>query len=253
MKRRGEKFVCMTSYDALFAGLCSKAGVEVLLVGDSLGMVLQGHDSTLPVTMEDMVYHMQCVKRGNQGALLMADLPFMAYSSPTQTLDNSARLMRAGAQIVKLEGGAWIAESTRLLTERGIPVCAHMGLTPQSVLGLGGHRVQARQAEEARALIESAQRLGDAGCFAIVLECVPSRVAECVPRAVRSLVIGIGAGPATDGQVLVLQDLLGTNPAFKPRFLRHYAKGHSVVCDAVNRFHADVMSGEFPSREESYA
>jgi len=172
MKRRGEKFVCMTSYDALFAGLCSKAGVEVLLVGDSLGMVLQGHDSTLPVTMEDMVYHMQCVKRGNQGALLMADLPFMAYSSPTQTLDNSARLMRAGAQIVKLEGGAWIAESTRLLTERGIPVCAHMGLTPQSVNRIGGFRVQGRDPAAAYTIIEEAKLLEEYGANMLLLECI---------------------------------------------------------------------------------
>src|SRR5690606_13864517 len=171
MKKRGEKFACLTAYDALFAGLCCKAGVEVLLVGDSLGMVLQGHDSTLPVTMDDMVYHMQCVKRGNQGALLIADLPFMSYASAAQTLENAARLMRAGAQMVKLEGGAWIADTTRQLTERGIPVCAHMGLTPQSINRIGGFRVQGRDPAQANTIIEEAKLLQDYGANLLLLEC----------------------------------------------------------------------------------
>ena len=160
IKERGEKFACLTAYDACFASILGDAGVEVILVGDSLGMVLQGHDSTLPVTMDDMIYHMQCVKRGNKGALLIADLPFMSYASETQTLENAAALMRAGAHMVKLEGGAWIENTTRLLAERGIPVCAHMGLTPQSVNRIGGFHVQGRDTEQADAIVAEAKAAG---------------------------------------------------------------------------------------------
>ena len=252
MKRRGEKFVCMTSYDALFAGLCSKAGVEVLLVGDSLGMVLQGHDSTLPVTMEDMVYHMQCVKRGNQGALLMADLPFMAYSSPTQTLDNSARLMRAGAQIVKLEGGAWIAESTRLLTERGIPVCAHMGLTPQSVNRIGGFRVQGRDPAAAYTIIEEAKLLEEYGANMLLLECIPASLARTVSESVSIPVIGIGAGQDVDGQIMVLHDVLGISP-ITPRFVKNFlAESKSGIQGAIAAYVAAVKQRSFPGAEHCY-
>jgi 3-methyl-2-oxobutanoate hydroxymethyltransferase len=248
MKRRGEKFACMTSYDALFAGLCSKAGVEVLLVGDSLGMVLQGHDSTLPVTMDDMVYHMQCVKRGNQGALLMADLPFMAYSSAAQTLDNSARLMRAGAQIVKLEGGAWIAESTRLLTERGIPVCAHMGLTPQSVNRIGGFRVPAA----ANTIIEEAKLLEEYGANMLLLECIPASLARTVSESVSIPVIGIGAGQDVDGQIMVLHDLLGISP-ITPRFVKNFlAESTTGIHGAIAAYVGAVKQRSFPGPEHSY-
>jgi 3-methyl-2-oxobutanoate hydroxymethyltransferase len=251
-KRRGEKFACLTTYDALFARLCNEAGVEVLLVGDSLGMVLQGHDSTLPVTMEDMVYHMQCVKRGNQRAMLMADLPFMSYASAPQTLDNAARLMRAGAHIVKLEGGAWIAETTALLTERGIPVCAHMGLTPQSINRLGGFRVQGRDPEAANTIIEEAKLLERAGANMLLLECIPASLARTVTAAVGIPVIGIGAGVDVDGQIMVLHDALGISP-ITPRFVKNFlATSEDGIQGALAAFVAAVKSRRFPGDEHTY-
>jgi 3-methyl-2-oxobutanoate hydroxymethyltransferase len=252
MKRRGEKFVCITAYDALFAGLCGTAGVEVLLVGDSLGMVLQGHDSTLPVTMDDMVYHMQCVKRGNKGALLMADLPFMSYASEAQTLDNAARLMRAGGQIVKLEGGAWIAETTRLLTERGIPVCAHMGLTPQSVNRIGGFRVQGRDPAAANTIIEEAKLLEQYGASMLLLECIPAALARTVSQSVSIPVIGIGAGRDVDGQIMVLHDVLGISP-ITPRFVKNFLpESNSGIQGAIAAYVAAVKQRRFPDDQHSY-
>jgi 3-methyl-2-oxobutanoate hydroxymethyltransferase len=252
MKRRGEKFVCITAYDALFAGLCGTAGVEVLLVGDSLGMVLQGHDSTLPVTMDDMVYHMQCVKRGNKGALLMADLPFMSYASEAQTLDNAARLMRAGGQIVKLEGGAWIAETTRLLTERGIPVCAHMGLTPQSVNRIGGFRVQGRDPAAANTIIEEAKLLEQYGASMLLLECIPAALARTVSQSVSIPVIGIGAGRDVDGQIMVLHDVLGISP-ITPRFVKNFLpESNSGIQGAIAAYVAAVKQQRFPDDQHSY-
>jgi 3-methyl-2-oxobutanoate hydroxymethyltransferase len=252
MKRRGEKFVCITAYDALFAGLCGAAGVEVLLVGDSLGMVLQGHDSTLPVTMDDMVYHMQCVKRGNKGALLMADLPFMSYASEAQTLDNAARLMRAGGQIVKLEGGAWIAETTRLLTERGIPVCAHMGLTPQSVNRIGGFRVQGRDPAAANTIIEEAKLLEQYGASMLLLECIPAALARTVSQSVSIPVIGIGAGRDVDGQIMVLHDVLGISP-ITPRFVKNFLpESNSGIQGAIAAYVAAVKQQRFPDDQHSY-
>lgn len=253
MKQRGEKFVCLTAYDALFAGLVSRAGVELILIGDSLGMVLQGHDSTLPVTMDDMVYHMQCVKRGNQGALLMADLPFMSYASEAQTLENAARLMRAGAQMVKLEGGAWIAETTRLLTERGIPVCAHMGLTPQSINRIGGHRVQGRNPEAANTILEEAQLLEAQGANLLLLECIPASLAKRVSESVEIPVIGIGAGSDVDGQIMVLHDVLGISP-ITPRFVKNFlVESKGGIPGAIEAYVAAVKGGHFPGPEHSYA
>lgn len=251
-KRRGEKFACLTSYDALFARLGNEAGVEVLLIGDSLGMVLQGHDSTLPVTMEDMIYHMQCVKRGNQRALLMADLPFMSYASAPQTLDNAARLMRAGANIVKLEGGAWIAETTKLLTERGIPVCAHMGLTPQSINRIGGFRVQGRDPAAANAIIEEAKLLESAGASMLLLECIPASLAKTVTSAVNIPVIGIGAGLDVDGQIMVLHDALGISP-ITPRFVKNFlAESSNGIPGALAAYVAAVKDRRFPGPEHTY-
>ena len=189
IKQRGEKFACLTAYDACFASNLSETGVEVLLVGDSLGMVLQGHDRTLPVTMDDMIYHTQCVKRGNKGALLMADLPFMSYASETQTLENAAALMRVGAHMVKLEGGAWISNTTKLLAERGIPVCAHMGLTPQSVNRIGGFHVQGRDTGQAQLIIEEAQLLQESGANILLLECVPRKLAKTITELLEIPVI----------------------------------------------------------------
>lgn len=253
LKQRGEKFACITAYDALFAGLVSKAGVELILVGDSLGMVLQGHDSTLPVTMDDMVYHMQCVKRGNQGALLMADLPFMSYASEAQTLENAARLMRAGAQMLKLEGGAWIAETTRLLTERGIPVCAHMGLTPQSINRIGGHRVQGRNPDAANTIVEEALLLESQGASLLLLECIPVSLAQRISEQLSIPVIGIGAGLHVDGQIMVLHDVLGISP-ITPKFVKNFLpESDSGIAGAIEAYVAAVKSGSFPGPEHGYA
>lgn len=253
MKQRGEKFVCITAYDALYADLVARAGAELILVGDSLGMVLQGHDSTLPVTMDDMVYHMQCVKRGNAGALLMADLPFMSYASEAQTLENAARLMRAGAQVVKLEGGAWIAETTRILTERGIPVCAHMGLTPQSINRIGGHRVQGRNPEAANTILEEAKLLEAQGANLLLLECIPASLAKRVCESVSIPVIGIGAGPDVDGQIMVLHDVLGISP-ITPKFVKNFlAVSQGGIQGAIAAYVKAVKSGQFPGPEHSYA
>lgn len=249
IRDKGEKFACLTAYDANFADIVSQAGVEVILVGDSLGMVLQGHDSTLPVTMQDMIYHMGCVKRGNRGALLMADLPFMSYASETQTLENAAALMRVGAQIVKLEGGAWIANTTRLLVERGIPVCAHMGLTPQSVNRLGGYHVQGRDTDQAQLIIDEAKVLQDAGASILLLECVPIELARTITESLDIPVIGIGAGPHTTGQIMVLHDVLGISP-ITPKFVKNFlVDSQSGIPGAIEAYVQAVKGGSFPARE----
>jgi len=249
IRNKGEKFACLTAYDANFSGIVSQAGVEVILVGDSLGMVLQGHDSTLPVTMEDMIYHMECVKRGNRGALLMADLPFMSYSSETQTLENAAALMRVGAQIVKLEGGAWIANTTRLLVERGIPVCAHMGLTPQSVNRIGGYHVQGRDTDQAQLIIDEAKVIQDAGASILLLECVPQELARTITEALEIPVIGIGAGPHTTGQIMVLHDVLGISP-ITPKFVKNFlVDSQNGIPGAIQAYVKAVKDSSFPARE----
>lgn len=252
MKSSGEKFACLTAYDACFANIASSAGVEVLLVGDSLGMVLQGHDSTLPVTMDDMIYHMHCVKRGNNGALLMADLPFMSYASETQTLENAAALMRAGAHVVKLEGGAWISNTTRLLAERGIPVCAHMGLTPQSVNRIGGFHVQGRDTAQAQSIIEEAQMLQNSGANILLLECVPRNLAKEITDSLDIPVIGIGAGPDTSGQIMVLHDVLGVSP-ITPKFVKNFLnESKSGIPGAIEAYVEAVKSVSFPGDEHSF-
>lgn len=252
IKKRGEKFACLTAYDACFAEILSRAGVDLLLIGDSLGMVLQGHDSTLPVTMDDMVYHTQCVHRGNQGALLMADLPFMSYASETQTLENAAALMRAGAHIVKLEGGAWIANTSKLLAERGIPVCAHMGLTPQSVNRIGGFHVQGRDPKQAQAIIEEAQLLQDAGASLLLLECVPRELAKKVTDALDIPVIGIGAGPDTTAQIMVLHDVLGISP-ISPRFVKNFLlDSTNGIPGAIEDYVKAVKEQTFPAPEHTF-
>jgi 3-methyl-2-oxobutanoate hydroxymethyltransferase len=252
IKKRGEKFACLTAYDACFASILGAAGVEVILVGDSLGMVLQGHDSTLPVTMEDMVYHMQCVKRGNKGALLVADLPFMSYSSETQTLENAAALMRAGANMVKLEGGAWIANTTKLLAERGIPVCAHMGLTPQSVNRIGGFHVQGRDTAQTDAIVEEAKMLEAAGASTLLLECVPRSLGKTVTDALDIPVIGIGAGPDTTGQIMVLHDVLGVSP-ISPKFVKNFLlDSEKGIQGAIEAYVTAVKSQTFPADEHCF-
>ncbi len=254
-KKKGRKFACLTAYDACIAELECLSGIEVILVGDSLGMVLQGHDSTLPVTMDDMIYHTTCVQRGNAGAFLMADLPFMSYSSEPQTLENAAALMQVGAQIVKLEGGAWLAESTRLLAERGIPVCAHMGLTPQSINRLGGYRVQGRNPSQAEKMIEEALILEQAGASILLLECVPVTLAGEITESLSIPVIGIGAGPDTDGQIMVVHDMLGiTPPAIRlPKFVKNFlTESTSGIQGAMEAYVGAVKAKDFPGSEHCF-
>lgn len=254
MKKNGEKFACLTAYDYSNAYAVSEAGVEVILVGDSLGMVIQGHDSSLPVTIEDVAYHVRCVKAGNQGALIMADLPFMSYYSEMKSLENAAVLMREGAQIVKLEGGAWLAGSTRLLVERGIPVCAHMGLTPQSINHLGGYRVQGRDPEKAQAMIDEALVLQDAGASVVLLECVPVELGRTITATLDVPVIGIGAGPHTDGQIMVLHDMLGLYPGRPAKFVKDFLDGNRHgVQGAIRGYVEAVKDGSFPAPEHCYS
>ncbi|ALN18079.1 3-methyl-2-oxobutanoate hydroxymethyltransferase [Ectopseudomonas mendocina] len=254
LKQNGEKIAMLTAYDATFAQACSQAGAEVLLVGDSLGMVLQGHDSTLPVTIDEMAYHTASVKRGNNGALIISDLPFMAYSTSEQTLLNSARLMQAGAHMVKLEGAGWLAEPIRLLAERGVPVCAHLGLTPQAVNILGGYKVQGRQEAQARQMRADAMALEQAGAAMLLLECVPSELANEIAQAVKIPVIGIGAGPGTDGQVLVLHDMLGLSLSGRvAKFVRNFMEGQSSIQGALNAYVKAVKDGSFPAAEHGFS
>ncbi|RDE18057.1 3-methyl-2-oxobutanoate hydroxymethyltransferase [Motiliproteus coralliicola] len=248
MKSEGKKFSCLTAYDATFAQLVSEAGVEVILVGDSLGMVLQGNDSTLPVSVEEMAYHTACVKKGNKGAFIMADLPFMSYSTPEQAMDSAAALMQAGAHIVKLEGAAWLADSISLLSERGVPVCAHLGLTPQTVNVLGGYRVQGR-GEAAEQLLNDAKALEQAGAAMLLLECVPADLAKAVTEAVSVPVIGIGAGADTDAQVLVLHDMLGVTSGRKPRFVKNFLAETDSIQAAVSAYAEAVHNQTFPQPE----
>ncbi len=251
-KEAGEKFSCLTAYDATFAYEASSAGVEVLLVGDSLGMVLQGQDSTLPVTLEEMAYHTQCVKRGNQGSLIMVDMPFMSYATPAQAMDSAAVLMQAGAHMLKLEGGAWLAETVAMLTERGIPVCAHLGLTPQFVNKLGGYKVQGRDELHAEALLRDAETLAGAGADTLLLECVPTDLGQRITETVDVPVIGIGAGPHTDGQVLVMHDLLGIGSGRRPKFVKDFLTESGSIQAAFKAYVSAVKSGAFPDSAHSF-
>lgn len=251
---KGEKFSVLTCYDASFARLLSQAGVEVLLVGDSLGMVLQGHTSTLPVRLEEMAYHTQCVARGNRGAWLMADLPFGAYQqSLEQGIASAAQLMQAGAQMIKLEGGEdWVMALIGALVQRGIPVCAHLGLTPQSVHALGGYRVQGRDAAGRARLVEQAQRAEAAGAAMVLLELMPSETARAVTEALRVPTIGIGAGPFCSAQVLVLHDMMGITPAPRARFVRDFTAGGLTLEQAARLFVAEVKAGRYPAEQHGY-
>ncbi|GAA0703380.1 3-methyl-2-oxobutanoate hydroxymethyltransferase [Marinobacterium maritimum] len=251
-KQAGEKFAVLTAYDATFAHLVSSAGIEMILVGDSLGMVLQGQDSTLPVTVEEMAYHTASVARGNQGAMIMADLPFMSYATPEQAMDSAAVLMQAGAQIVKLEGGDWLCESVSLLAERGVPVCAHLGLTPQAVNKLGGYRVQGRDKQSALKMLEDAKRLEEAGASMLLLECVPSLLADEITRNVDIPVIGIGAGHHTDAQVLVMHDMLGITPGRTPKFVKNFMPEAESIQDAFRLYGEQVRNGQFPAEEHGF-
>ncbi len=254
MKRRGERITMLSCYDALFARLLDASGVDVLLVGDSVNEVLAGADTTLSATLEQMIYHTQMVRRGTRHALVVCDLPFLTYQvSPQDALRNAGRVMKeTGCHAVKLEGGLPIAETVRALASAGIPVMGHLGFTPQATHVLGGHRVQGRDPAGARRLQEAADALQQAGAFALVLELVPTPVAESITRQLSVPTIGIGAGPGCDGQVLVLPDMLGLNESFSPRFLKRYAQLATAVREAVAQYCAEVREGRFPDEAHSH-
>jgi 3-methyl-2-oxobutanoate hydroxymethyltransferase len=253
MAQDGDKITVLTCYDASFAGLLENAGVEVLLVGDSLGMVLQGHESTLPVTLADMIYHTSCVARGSKRAFIVADMPFGTFQvSPQQTFDNAAQLMAAGAHMVKLEGGEAVVESVDFLTERGIPVCGHLGLTPQSVHQLGGYRVQGKGERQAKRLIQEAKMLEQAGAGMLVLEAVPAALAKQVTAKLAIPTIGIGAGVDCSGQVLVLHDMLDVSPGKKLKFVKNFLQGRNSVQAAIEAYVKEVKAKSFPGPEHSF-
>ena len=251
-KQEGKKFTALTAYDASFAGAFDSEGIDVLLVGDSMGMVLQGHDDTLPVTVADIAYHTACVRRGINRALLIADMPFMSYSTPEQTMENAAKLMQAGANMVKVEGGHWLLESVKMLTERGIPVCAHLGLTPQSVHVFGGFKVQGRDADNAQRILDEAKALQAAGAQLLVLECIPATLAKAITEALIIPVIGIGAGADTDGQILVMHDVLGISSGYIPRFSKNYLKQTGEIRSAIRAYIDEVANGSFPAEEHIF-
>ncbi len=251
-KQEGKKFTALTAYDASFAGAFDSEGIDVLLVGDSLGMVLQGHSDTLPVTVEDIAYHTRCVRRGIERALLIADMPFMSYATPEQTMTTATVLMQAGANMVKLEGGEWLLESVKMLTERGVPVCAHIGLTPQSVHVFGGFKVQGRDADNAQRILNEAKALEAAGAQLLVIECIPASLAKTISEALTIPVIGIGAGKDTDGQILVMHDVLGISSGYIPRFSKNYLKQTGEIRAAVRAYVDEVANGSFPGPEHTF-
>lgn len=254
MKERGERIAMITAYDYSTARYLDEAGVPVILVGDSLGMVVLGYDSTLPVTMEIMLHHVAAVVRGTKRAMVIADMPFMSYQAdPTDALRNAARfLQEAGAQAVKLEGGVSMAPTVRRLVETGIPVMGHIGLTPQSVHQLGGYRVQGRDAAAASRLLEDARALEEAGAFSIVLEGVPSELSRLISQRIAIPTIGIWAGPYCDGQVQVFHDVMGVYPDFVPKHAKQYARIGDTIKDAARRYIEEVREGAFPTQKESY-
>ena len=252
MKTNGEKIVVLTAYDATFATLAETAGIDVLLVGDSLGNVCLGYKTTVPVTMDDMCHHTAAVSRGNGKSLLVADLPYMAYATEEQTLRNAALLMQAGAQMVKLEGGEWLAPSVCKLSERGIPVCGHLGLTPQSVDKLGGFKVQGKDDQAAQRMLADARALEDAGADMLVVECVPASLGAELAQQLSIPVIGIGAGADTDGQVLVVYDMLGISAKI-PKFSRNFLADAEGIPQAMAAYADAVRSGAFPAAEHSFS
>ena len=254
MKQSGEPIASLTAYDASFALLVDMAGVDVVLVGDSLGMVVQGHDTTVPVTVEDIIYHTRNVARGTRHAFLIADMPFMSYTSPEQALENAVRLMQeGGAMMIKLESGSGQIAVVEHLAQHDIPVCAHLGLKPQSVHKIGGFRVQGRQAAVADKMLADAKALEAAGADLILLECVPNEVGQSITQAVAAPVIGIGAGPHVDGQVLVLYDMLGITQGRMPRFVRNFMEGQPSVLDGLKRYVAAVKDQSYPASEHCFS
>jgi 3-methyl-2-oxobutanoate hydroxymethyltransferase len=252
LRAAGEKITMLTCYDASFASLMDRCGVEILLIGDSLGMVCNGHQSTLPVTVAEVAYHTAAVARGGKSAMIMADLPFGAYGTPETAYANAVQLMQAGAHVVKLEGGAWLADTVRFLTDRAVPVCAHLGLTPQSVHQLGGYKVQGKTTESADLLKADALKMQAAGAAMVLLEAIPAQLGKEVTDLLTVPTIGIGAGPDCSGQVLVMHDLLGVFPGRKARFVKNFMEGQTSIDAAVSAYVAAVKDGGFPALEHCF-
>jgi len=253
MKQEGEKITCLTVYDASFTRILEEAGVDILLVGDSLGNVIQGQESTLPVTLGDMIYHTKIVSGASDKAMVMADMPFMTYATPQQAKFSAGRLLKeGGAHIVKLEGGAPMVETVHELVNLGIPVCAHLGLLPQSVNKLGGYKVQGRDEKAAKAMLDDARAMEEAGADLLVLECVPTDLAAEITSSLEIPVIGIGAGPYCDAQVLVLYDMLGITPGKRPRFVKDFLQESGNIRSAVETYVKAVKEGSFPTEEHSF-
>lgn len=253
MKRESRKIACLTAYDASFTTILERAGVDVILVGDSLGMVIQGHDSTLPVTVDDVVYHLQCVSRTSQSAFIIGDMPFMSYANVSQAITNAARLMQqGGAHMVKLEGSDTQIEIVGELARRGIPVCAHLGLQPQAVHKIGGYKVQGRDEKAAAIMVQQSNALVDAGADLLLLECVPADLAKSITESVDIPVIGIGAGGDCDGQILVLQDAIGVTAGHVPRFVRDFSEQSLHPETAIRHYVAAVRDGSFPTEDHCF-
>ncbi|EHH2452132.1 3-methyl-2-oxobutanoate hydroxymethyltransferase [Vibrio parahaemolyticus] len=252
-KQEGRKFATSTAYDASFAQLFESQEMPVLLVGDSLGMVLQGENDTLPVTVDDIVYHTRCARAGSPNCLLMADMPFMSYATPEQACENAAKLMRAGANMVKIEGGDWLVDTVKMLTERAVPVCAHLGLTPQSVNIFGGYKIQGRDQEKADRMVKDALALQEAGAQIVLLECVPAELAERITKVLDVPVIGIGAGNVTDGQILVMHDMFGISANYMPKFSKNFLAETGDMRKAVAKYIEDVANGVFPDDAHTIA
>ena len=254
MKADGEKIACLTAYDASFGLLVDAAGVDLVLVGDSLGMVVQGHDTTVPVTVNDIIYHCKSVARGVRRAFLVADMPFMSYTNPEQALDNAVMLMQeGGAMMIKLEGGASQLEIVEHLARHDIPVCAHIGLKPQSVHKIGGFKVQGREPDKAKEMIDSSKRLQNAGADIVLTECVPNELAAAITDALEVPVIGIGAGPDVDGQILVIYDMLDITKGKTPRFVRNFMLGRDAPIDAISAYVKAVKDGSYPAAEHCFS
>ncbi|RTE85645.1 MULTISPECIES: 3-methyl-2-oxobutanoate hydroxymethyltransferase [Gammaproteobacteria] len=252
MKKEGEKITALTAYDASFSKLFADAGVEVMLIGDSLGMVLHGDDSTLAVSVEDIAYHTSCVRKGAPNSFVIADMPFMSYSTPNDAAQSAAKLMRAGANMVKMEGGQHLADTVKHLTQHGIPVCAHLGLLPQQVNVIGGYRVQGKTEQQANQLIEEGKALQEAGAQLLVVECIPKGLGKRFSEALSIPVIGIGAGAETDGQILVMHDMLGMNADYLPKFTKNFLANGGSLEGAVSAYVQAVKRKEFPAQEHTF-
>jgi 3-methyl-2-oxobutanoate hydroxymethyltransferase len=252
LKQKGEKIAALTAYDASFAKLFDEQFIDVMLIGDSLGMVLKGDDDTLSVTVNDLAYHTACVRKGTDRAFVISDMPFMSYATPELAYANAAQLMASGANMVKVEGGEWLTSTITGLVERGIPVCGHLGLTPQSVHVFGGFKVQGRENEQAQKILDAAIKLEKAGIQLLVLECIPSSVAKLISEALTIPVIGIGAGVGTDGQILVMHDMFGISANYMPKFSKNYLLETNDMRAAVTAYIEDVKASRFPGPEHSF-